>query len=65
LYMTHFIVLMAVAKLRLWVPFEGASLIARIAVLLAVLSVVVAVAATTYYLVEEPGRRFVRRALAR
>jgi peptidoglycan/LPS O-acetylase OafA/YrhL len=61
LYMTHFTVLMVLHKLVGWETFQDAPLAARLAVLAGYMAVIVCVAATMYYVVEEPGRRLVRR----
>jgi peptidoglycan/LPS O-acetylase OafA/YrhL len=65
LYMTHFIVLLVVKKLAWWDRFAAAPLPVRLAVLVGYLLAVTAAAAGTYYAVEEPGRRALRRVVGR
>jgi peptidoglycan/LPS O-acetylase OafA/YrhL len=61
LYMTHFIVLLIGTKLVGWHRFDGAPLLERIFALAVWIGVVGATAAASFYLVEEPVRRLMRR----
>jgi peptidoglycan/LPS O-acetylase OafA/YrhL len=61
LYMTHFIVFLVTKKLVGWERFVAAPLGVRVAVLIGYALTTTAVAAATFYAVEEPGRRLVRR----
>jgi peptidoglycan/LPS O-acetylase OafA/YrhL len=61
LYMTHFIVFIVVNKIIAWERFVGAPLLARLGVLTAWALLVVASASAAFYLVEEPGRKLMRR----
>ncbi len=61
LYMWHFLVLMIVGKAMPWGTFTSAALPLRIAVLFAYLGLSVVGAIALYHLVEEPGRRLIRR----
>ncbi|WP_066041873.1 acyltransferase family protein [Herbiconiux solani] len=64
-YMTHFIVLMVVGKLLPWESFEQSSLVVRIGVLVAYFVGVYVAGTACYYLVEEPGRKLIRRLVKR
>ncbi len=61
LYMTHSIVLGVTNKLVGWERFVAAPLGVRVLVLIGYALVITVVAAVTFYVVEEPGRRLVRR----
>lgn len=61
LYMVHFFVFLLAKKLFGWDQYADASLGVRAAVLLGLGALVIATAAATYRLVEEPGRRLTRR----
>ena len=61
LYMVHFAVFLVAKKLVGWERFGGASLTTRVAAAAAIALLIVGAACATYYLIEEPGRRLVRR----
>jgi len=61
LYMTHFIVFLVTKKLVGWERFVAAPLGVRVAVLIGYALAIIAAATVTFWAVEEPGRRLVRR----
>ncbi|WP_407572160.1 acyltransferase family protein [Deinococcus altitudinis] len=60
LYMTHAIVQVFLVTVLPAKAFSGSGTLVRLAVLLAYVVVVAGAAALTYYVIEEPGRRWVR-----
>lgn len=65
LYMTHFLLIMVMNKLLPVETISASSLPVRIAVFVGYFAFITIVAAGAYYLVEEPGRRVIRRRAAR
>jgi peptidoglycan/LPS O-acetylase OafA/YrhL len=63
--MTHFIVFIVAKKLVGWQRFVNGSVVERLGVLMAWGVLVVGATVCSFYLVEEPGRRLVRRWAAR
>lgn len=64
LYMVHAVVIMVFGQLLPWTAHQHDPLTVRLAILITYLSVCVIAAATTYHLIEEPARRWLRRQLA-
>ncbi|RUR01224.1 acyltransferase family protein [Labedella endophytica] len=60
-YMTHFLLLMVFGKVLPLESLANSGLLIRMAVFAACMAAVVAAGACCYYLVERPGREFVRR----
>ena len=60
-YLTHFLVLVVLQKIGAWQQFVDTILIVRLAVVVAYFALAVGVGALTYYVIEEPARRSLRR----